>query len=275
MGAAGLACCTSEMPARSGHRHGRRALARAAARDGHDAVRDPALRVAGAHAAGRRARAARRRSARVFAKWELDAVRDRHVTDGGELSVAPARARSWPRCRSTRSPTAPGLREADAPAGLARRRSQAFDPLALPEPADYEPALLALLRARRRSRRRSGCSASTISRSASTRSCCRAPTPACCASRARGARSPCRPTATAARCFLDPRRGRGHGGRARRRATSSCAGGAAARRHRLPELRLARTARDPVAVRRGDRGHRRGVPRARAAGGRRQRFLLQ
>ena len=52
MGAAGLACACSEMPARAGTGHGSRAHHGAAARDGHDALRDHALRVPGAHAAG-------------------------------------------------------------------------------------------------------------------------------------------------------------------------------------------------------------------------------
>ena len=62
MGAAGLTCSSFEMASRGGHRHRARSRPRAAARDRHDAVRDPALRVAGAHAARRAQRAARRRS---------------------------------------------------------------------------------------------------------------------------------------------------------------------------------------------------------------------
>ena len=57
MGAAGLACCTSEMPARSGTGMDVELSAVPAARGGHDALRDAALGVAGAHAPGRRARA--------------------------------------------------------------------------------------------------------------------------------------------------------------------------------------------------------------------------
>ena len=47
------------------------------------------------------------------------------------------------------------------------------------------------------------------------------------------------------------------------------------RRHQLPELRQPRAARDHVAAGRGDRGHRRSVPRARRADHRRQRQPLQ
>ena len=56
MGAAGLTCSTSEMGSRGGAGVEIDVVARAAARDRHDAVRDHALRVAGAHAARRQAR---------------------------------------------------------------------------------------------------------------------------------------------------------------------------------------------------------------------------
>ncbi len=56
MGAAGLTCATSETGSRGGVRHRDRRRHRAAARDGHDTLRDHAVRVAGAHAAHRQAR---------------------------------------------------------------------------------------------------------------------------------------------------------------------------------------------------------------------------
>ena len=65
MGAAGLACCTSEMPARSGHGDGRRAVAVPQREEGDDALRAAALRVAGAHAPGRRRGGRRRRCSDV------------------------------------------------------------------------------------------------------------------------------------------------------------------------------------------------------------------
>ena len=60
MGAAGLTCSTLRDGIARRHRHRDRCRPGAAARDGHDAVRDHALGVAGAHAARRQARAARR-----------------------------------------------------------------------------------------------------------------------------------------------------------------------------------------------------------------------
>ena len=54
MGAAGLTCSTCEMGSRGERRHRNRAGPRAAARNRHDALRDHAFRIAGAHAAGGR-----------------------------------------------------------------------------------------------------------------------------------------------------------------------------------------------------------------------------
>jgi phosphoribosylformylglycinamidine synthase subunit PurL len=71
----------------------------------------------------------------------------------------------------------------------------------------------------------------------------------------------CRSTATGAsaisiRARRDARRGRGGAQRGLRRRRAD-------RRHQQPELRQPRAARDHVAVRRGHRRHRRGLPRAR------------
>ncbi len=54
MGAAGLTCSTCEMGARGGLGLTVELDQRTAARDGHDQLRDYALRIAGAHASGRR-----------------------------------------------------------------------------------------------------------------------------------------------------------------------------------------------------------------------------
>ena len=64
MGAAGLTCSTTEMGSRGGAGVEIDVVARAAARDRHDAVRDHAVRVAGADAARRQARARGRGRAR-------------------------------------------------------------------------------------------------------------------------------------------------------------------------------------------------------------------
>ena len=102
MGAAGLTCSTCEMGARGGAGIEIDLDARAAARDRHDALRDHALRVAGAHAARRQARAARREVERIFEKWDLHAVRIGEVTDDGLLRVQRPRRRSWPTSRTAR-----------------------------------------------------------------------------------------------------------------------------------------------------------------------------
>ena len=60
---------------RRGRRDRRRA--RAAARDRHDAVRDHALRIAGADAARRQAAGAKPKSSAIFDKWDLHAVAHR------------------------------------------------------------------------------------------------------------------------------------------------------------------------------------------------------
>ena len=86
MGAAGLTCSTCEMGARGGAGDRDRRAARAAARDRHDAVRDHAVRVAGAHAA--RGQAGREAEVeRIFDKWDLHAARIGVVTDDGLMRV--------------------------------------------------------------------------------------------------------------------------------------------------------------------------------------------
>ena len=65
MGAAGLTSSSSEMASRGGSGNRNRSGARAAARNRHDALRNHAQRIAGAHAAGRRARPRTRSFRRV------------------------------------------------------------------------------------------------------------------------------------------------------------------------------------------------------------------
>src|SRR5207253_1799599 len=81
----------------------------------------------------------------VFSKWELDAVEIGRVTEGGELTarlngevVARVPVEFLAEAPKYRKPTA-------EPAWLAERRG--FDPLTLPEPADYGAALVHLLAA--------------------------------------------------------------------------------------------------------------------------------
>jgi phosphoribosylformylglycinamidine synthase len=115
---------------------------------------------------------------RVFAKWDLDAVEIGRVTASGVLTArlhgdtvaqVPVDALAdAPRYEKPRTP----------PPELAARR--AFDPLALPAPTDVGAALLELL-ASPTIASRSGRTGSTTSRSGSTRWCCRARTPPCCA----------------------------------------------------------------------------------------------
>ena len=75
-------------------------------------------------------------------------------------------------------------------------------------------------------------------------------------------------------CYLDPRRG-AMLAVAEAARNVACAGARADRRHQLPQLRQPRAAGDHVAVRRGGRRHRRGLPRARYPDHRRQRQPLQ
>jgi phosphoribosylformylglycinamidine synthase len=138
MGAAGLACCTSEMPARSGTGMDvelSRVPQRETAMTPYEILlsesQERMLLVA------TRGREAEVRS--VFAKWELDAVEIGRVTDDGVITVrqdAEVVARvpvdllaDAPRYEK---PTTPPTWLSDA---------QAFDPLALPGPEDYEDAL--------------------------------------------------------------------------------------------------------------------------------------
>jgi phosphoribosylformylglycinamidine synthase len=142
MGAAGLACCTSEMPARSGTGMIVELGAVPQREEGMTAYelllsesQERMLIVA--------ARGREKALQEIFAKWELDAVSIGQVSDGGDLVV---------RHRGDEVAHVPieALAEAPvydkpfaAPAWLLER--QAFDPLSLPEPADHGEALVELL----------------------------------------------------------------------------------------------------------------------------------
>ena len=86
LGAAGLTSAASEMASKGGGRRRHRRRARAAARAGHGAVRDHGLRVAGADALRRRARALDAVLA-VCEHWETAAAAIGEVTDSGLVRV--------------------------------------------------------------------------------------------------------------------------------------------------------------------------------------------
>ncbi len=142
MGAAGLACCTSEMPARSGTGMDVE-LARVPQREPGMTPYEILLsesqeRMLLVAAPGREDDVRR-----IFAKWDLDAVEIGRVTAGPDLVIrlngepvacvpVPALAEA-PRYEPPFAPP-PGLGELHA-----------FDPLSLPAPADYDDALVGLL----------------------------------------------------------------------------------------------------------------------------------
>jgi phosphoribosylformylglycinamidine synthase II len=142
MGAAGLACCTSEMPARAGT--GMEVeLARVPQRERDMTPYELLLSESQERMLLVVAQGREDEVRRVFAKWDLDAVQIGRVTADGLLSVrhhgdvvarVPVRAvTDAPRYVR---PTAP-------PPALAALR--VFDPLSLPEPPDYDEALLTVL----------------------------------------------------------------------------------------------------------------------------------
>ncbi len=142
MGAAGLACCTSEMPARSGTGMDVELASVPQREEGMTPyellLSESQERMLLVVARGREAEVRG-----VFARWELDAVEIGRVTAGGSLSV---RFRGEPvadvpidllaDAPRYEKPTAP-------PAELEALR--AFDPLSLPEPREHGAALLGLL----------------------------------------------------------------------------------------------------------------------------------
>src|SRR5687768_1063847 len=139
MGAAGLACCTSEMPARSGTGMDVELSAVPQREEGMTPyellLSESQERMLLVAARGREAEIQR-----VFAKWELDAVEIGRVTDDRHLTV---RARGAIVARVPVDALADGPRYEKptvVAAWLAERR--AFDPLTQPEPHDYGEALV-------------------------------------------------------------------------------------------------------------------------------------
>jgi phosphoribosylformylglycinamidine synthase len=144
MGAAGLACCTSEMPARSGTGMDVE-LSAVPQRETEMTPYELLLSESQERMLLVGARGREEELRRVFAKWELDAVQIGEVTAGPELVVrhhgdevarVPVDALAdGPRYDKPRTP----------PAWLAER--QAFDPLSLTEPTDYGETLVRLMSA--------------------------------------------------------------------------------------------------------------------------------
>jgi phosphoribosylformylglycinamidine synthase len=142
MGAAGLACCTSEMPARSGTGMDVELSAVPQREEGMTPyellLSESQERMLLVGTRGREDELQR-----VFARWELDAVKIGEVTAGRDLvvhhrgdEVARVPVEALAEAPQYEKPYAP-------PAWLAERH--AFDPLSLPEPADYAEALIALM----------------------------------------------------------------------------------------------------------------------------------
>jgi phosphoribosylformylglycinamidine synthase len=142
MGAAGLACCTSEMPARSGTGMDIE-LARVPQRETGMTPYEILLsesqeRMLLVATPGREDDLRR-----IFAKWELDAVEIGRVTAGPDLVVR-HHGEVVARVPVQALVDAPRYeRPTERPAWLDPLES--FDPLALPEPADYDETLTVLL----------------------------------------------------------------------------------------------------------------------------------
>src|SRR5688500_16595447 len=142
MGAAGLACCTSEMPARSGTGMAVELASVPQREDGMTAYelllsesQERMLLVA--------ERGREDELKRVFAKWELDAVQIGEVTASPELAVR-HRGNEVARVPVEALAEAPRYEKPYAqPVWLKELR--AFDPLTLPPPADYGEALTTLM----------------------------------------------------------------------------------------------------------------------------------
>jgi phosphoribosylformylglycinamidine synthase len=142
MGAAGLACCTSEMPARAGTGMDVE-LSRVPQRETRMTPYEILLSESQERMLLVAARGREEEVRRVFAKWELDAVEIGRVTAGGTLTarldgevVAHVPVDLLADAPKYAKPVA-------RPAWLEERL--AFDPLSLPEPADYRAALLDLV----------------------------------------------------------------------------------------------------------------------------------
>ena len=142
MGAAGLACCTSEMPARSGTGMDVE-LSRVPQRETGMTPYEILLSESQERMLLVAAKGREEDVRRVFSKWELDAVEIGHVTQSGELT-ARLKGAIVARVPVDLLAEAPKYVKPTAePAWLAERR--AFDPLTLPEPGDHAAALVQLL----------------------------------------------------------------------------------------------------------------------------------
>jgi phosphoribosylformylglycinamidine synthase len=142
MGAAGLACCTSEMPARSGTGMDIE-LSRVPQRETGMTPYEILLSESQERMLLVATRGREDEVRRVFSKWELDAVEIGRVTGNTELTARLA-GRVVAQVPVDLLAEAPKYRKPTAePAWLAERRG--FDPLTLPEPSDYGKALVQLL----------------------------------------------------------------------------------------------------------------------------------
>jgi phosphoribosylformylglycinamidine synthase subunit PurL len=142
MGAAGLACCTSEMPARGGTGMDVELTAVPQREEGMTPyellLSESQERMLLVGARGRE-----EELRRVFAKWELDAIQIGTVTAARELTVRHGRA-VVARVPVEALAEAPVYEKPYAPPRWLGER-HAFDPMSLPAPADYAEALVALL----------------------------------------------------------------------------------------------------------------------------------
>ncbi len=142
MGAAGLACCTSEMPARGGTGM-EIELSRVPQRETGMTPYEILLSESQERMLLVATRGREEEVRRVFARWELDAVEIGHVTAEPDL-VARMHGEVVARVPVAALAEAPVYRKpAEPPAELAER--QRFDPLSLSEPEGYGAALLSLL----------------------------------------------------------------------------------------------------------------------------------
>ncbi len=142
MGAAGLACCTAEMPARAGTGMAVE-LSYVPQRETGMTPYEILLSESQERMLLVAARGREDEIRHVFAKWELDAVEIGRVTADGLLTVHD---------RGEVVARVPVAALADAPryekptvAPAALKELQRYDPLTLPEPVDYDGALAGLL----------------------------------------------------------------------------------------------------------------------------------
>jgi phosphoribosylformylglycinamidine synthase II len=142
MGAAGLACCTAEMPARAGT--GMEVeLSRVPQREPAMTPFELLLSESQERMLLVVARGREEEVRRIFGKWELDAVEIGRVTADGLLTVR-HHGEVAVRVPVPALAEAPRYRKPTAPSPELKARL-AFDPLSLPEPADYDEVLVTLL----------------------------------------------------------------------------------------------------------------------------------